>query len=99
MADPYQVLLSASAERTLKAIESKTDRRRIDAVLAVLDTVPEIGRNYDPLYEAARPSEPVLVFYAGNYGLYYQIDKPRHAVKVLFIEDQRRDPLARFSPS
>ena len=73
------------------------DRRRVDSVLTVLDTVPEIGRSYDPLYQAARPTEPVLVFYAGNYGLYHQIDEARRAVNVLFMEDQRRDPLARFS--
>ena len=80
----------------MASIESKADRKRIDKVLRVLDTVPGIGRAYDPLYEAAKPEEPVLVAYAGHYGIYYDVSDEHDEVHIYYIEDQRRDPLSRF---
>ncbi len=93
----YTVILSPTAEKAFKAVRSRADRRRIDGVLCVLDTVPGIGRDYDPIYEAAKPSEDVKVVYAGHFGIYYQIIESDNLVYVYYIEDQRRDPMKRFS--
>lgn len=93
---PYSVILAPTAEQALKAVDSKIDRMRIDRILRVLDTVPGIGRTYDPLYDAARPDGSVLVAYAGHYGIYYEASEKDRTVYVYYLEDQRRDPLARF---
>ena len=92
----YEVIIAPTAFETMASIESKADRKRIDKVLRVLDTVPGIGRAYDPLYEAAKPEEPVLVAYAGHYGIYYDVSDEHDEVHIYYIEDQRRDPLSRF---
>lgn len=77
-------------------IGSRVDKAKIDKVLCVLDTVPGIGRTYDPMYEAAKPDEPLMVVYAGHYDIYYEVSEERREVYIYFIEDQRRDPLTRF---
>lgn len=92
----YEVIISPSALKTMTRITSKADRARIDKVLCILDTVPGIGRTYDPLYEAAKPEEPVMVAYAGHYDIYYDVSDEYREVYVFSIEDQRRDPLSRF---
>ncbi len=92
----YTVILSPYAEDAIKAVRSRADRRRIDGVLCVLDTVPGIGRDYDPVYEAVKPPEDVKVAYAGHYGIYYEVVESNALVYVYYIEDQRRDPLNRF---
>lgn len=96
---PYEVVLSPVAEQVMWDVGSRDDRRRIDGVLTVLDTVPSIGRVYDPLYEAARPSEDVMVAYAGHCGIYYEVFEEARTVYVYYIEDQRRDPMPRFGSS
>ena len=48
------------------------------------------------MYEAAKPEEPVLVAYAGHYGIYYDVSDEHDEVHIYYIEDQRRDPLSRF---
>lgn len=92
----YQVILSPTAEQAMWNVASRADRKLIDGILTVLDTTPNIGRRHDPLYEAARPPEDVMVAYAGHYGIYYEIFEEDKTVYVYYIEDQRRDPLARF---
>lgn len=92
----YEVVIAPSALRKMAAIPSKADRRSVDKVICILDTVPDIGRKYDPLYEAARPEGDVMVVYAGHYGIYYEVLEEEKLVAVYHIEDQRRDPLKRF---
>lgn len=93
----YEVLLVPEAEAAYLAIASKADLAKVDSMLDVLDTVPGIGRAYDPLYEAARPNiDGLLVVHAGHLGIYYVVDENARKVVVLAIEDQRRNPLARF---
>ena len=96
---PYAVLLADEAVRAYSQVKAKDDLRHIDKVLDILDTVPEIGSPYDPVYEAARPPFEVRVAYAGHYGVYYRILEAARQVHVYFIEDQRRDPLSRFAES
>ena len=67
-----------------------------DGVL-LLTRNPELGRVYDPLYEAARPPMELRVIYTGHYGIYYTPDHERKLIRVHFIEDQRMDPASRFS--
>ena len=93
---PYEVLIAPVAVGALLSVSSKADRRGLDRVLLLLDTVPMIGRVYDPLYDAARPDGEVRVVYAGHYGVYYEVDEEALEVHVLYIEDQRRDPKRRF---
>lgn len=94
--DRYEVILSDAARAEYSNIASKRDFAKVDKVLQLLDTVPEIGRLYDHDYPAARPPFPMRVAYAGNYGIYYVIEEDSRRVAVLFIEDQRRNPLSRF---
>ena len=93
----FEVLLTPGAERAYRRITAKGDRVRVNRVLEVLDTVPYIGHRYDPLYDAARLPFEVLVAYAGRYGIHYVVEEELLQVRVYFIEDQRRDPLTRFS--
>jgi len=93
----YEVILSPTAIGAIRHVKSRADLRRIDGILLILETLPRIGRTYDPLYPAAKPPEPILVAYAGNYGIYYEIQEESKHVNVLFIEDQRRNPLKRFN--
>ncbi|MBC5585620.1 hypothetical protein H8S61_15650 [Eggerthella sp. NSJ-70] len=95
--ETYEVIISPTALEAISTIASRADRARIDKVLSILDTVPGIGRTYDPVYEAARPKEPVMVAYAGHYSIYYEVSDDRGEVHIYYIEDQRRDPLSRFS--
>lgn len=94
---PYEVLLTDTAKSSYGRIKSKKDSRRVDKVLNVLDTVPEIGRLYDPVYDAAKPPFDVRVVYAGHFGIYYRVLEDEAQVHIYYIEDQRRDPMERFS--
>lgn len=92
----YRVRLSQNAAMTYAAIPSKKDLARVNKVLDLLDTVPDIGHAYDPLYESAKPPFDLRVVFAGNYGIYYAVDEAAKAVDVFYLEDQRKDPLTRF---
>ena len=95
---PYHVLISDRASEALSSIRSKADARAVARVIDLLDTVPYLGRVYDPLYDAAHPDFETRVAYAGHCGVYYEvIEGEQREVHVLYIEDQRRDPLMRFS--
>ena len=94
----YEVLLTPEAESVYISITGKKASQELDAMLDALSTAPRIGRVYDPLYEAARPDiENLLVAYAAHFGIYYIVNEEDRRVLVLSIEDQRRDPLTRFS--
>lgn len=93
---PYEVILSPTAEIALMAIGSRADLRSVDNVLQALSITPGMGRTYDPLYEAAMPEEPIMVAYAGHFGIYYDVDERGLKVNVAYIEDQRTDPTRRF---
>ncbi len=93
---PYAIRLSELAKLAYRAIPSKRDFKKVQKMIHLLDTVPEIGRIYDPDYPAARPPFEMRVVFAGRYGIYYVVEEADSLVRVLFIEDQRRDPLNRF---
>lgn len=93
---PYEVRLSEAAEVMYRSLSSDKAFPKIRKMLDLLDTVPEIGRVYDPDYPAARPDMEMRVTYAERYSIYYVVEESAKLVRVLFIEDQRRNPLNRF---
>lgn len=92
----YAVKLTHEAMRASEFVKAKSDIAKIKKMLRLLDTVPEIGRVYDPDYEAATPPFQARVTYAGRYGIYYTVDEDAKVVTVFAIEDQRSNPLNRF---
>lgn len=92
----YKVRLSEAAEIIYRDLHGTKAFFKIKKIIETLDTVPEIGRVYDPNYPAARPPFEMRVTYAGRYGIYYIVEEEECLVRIMFIEDQRRDPLNRF---
>ncbi len=92
----YEVFMTESAKRTAASIVSRSDIAKISKMLRLLDVVPEIGRVYDPYYEAAQLPFEARVVHAGKYGIYYVVDDEKRTVIVFALEDQRRNPLNRF---
>lgn len=91
----YSVFLTKAAKASLPFIVAKSHRAKVRKMLQMIDTVPEMGRVYDPDYPATLPPFEVRVTYAGRYGIYYTINEDAQEVYVISIEDQRRDPLNR----
>ncbi len=94
--ESYDVHVGPLAAVVYESIPSKSDFAKVDKMLLLLDTVPYIGQVYDPDYPASRPPFQMRMVFAGRYGIYYVVDEAEKRVDVLFIEDQRRDPLNRF---
>ena len=92
----YAVELTHEAMRASQFVKAKSDIAKIRKMLRILDTVPEIGRVYDPDYGAATPPFQARVTYAGRYGIYYTVDEDAKVVTVFAIEDQRANPLNHF---
>ena len=92
----YDVRIVYPADVSLDAIPDAAFAEVDDRIL-LLARYPEMGRLYDPLYEAARVDAEMRVIYVGYYGIYYTVDRERQIVRVRFIEDQRMDPETRFT--
>lgn len=92
----YTVSMGPLAEAAASFVTAKKDIARVKKMLLLLDTVPYIGQVYDPDYPASRPPFQMRMVFAGRYGIYSVVDEAEKRVDVLFIEDQRRDPLNRF---
>lgn len=93
---PYRVVLTENAKLAKGYVHSRNDIEKIKKILRILDTLPEIGRVYDPDYEVMRLPFEVRVAHAGRYGVYYVVDEGEQTVIVFAIEDQRKNPLNRF---
>ena len=93
----YEVFMTQEAEEDYKRISRSSRFSRVDMMLDILEGFPGVGRVYDPQYEAADLPDNARVAYADIYGIYYLIDEAKRAVIVLAIEDQRSDPMLRFS--
>lgn len=94
----YTVIIAEQAERALLAISSAADFKRLEQSKDLFKTSPDIGRAYDPAYEAAQPPFACRQFSVPGtpYTYYYVIDHPEQTVFILEIADQRRDPARRF---
>lgn len=93
----YEVRLSNNALYVHLNITSETAAQKVEKVLELLQSFPELGHVYEPLYTAAQTPFTMRVIYAGTYGIYYDIDDAAQIVNIDFIEDQRRDPESRFT--
>lgn len=93
----YEVFMTREAEEDYKHISRSSRFSRVDMMLDILGGFPSVGRIYDPQYEAADFPDDARVAYADIYGIYYLIDEAKKTVTVLAIEDQRSDPMLRFS--
>ena len=93
------VAISQLAQEQLAAIPSDALYLQVKDAILRLAQFPGLGRVYDPEYEAARPPMSCRVMYAGRYGVYYTgFDAPgNEPLVILAVEDERRDPLRRFS--
>ena len=84
-------------------------RQRVETALAMalaidrqrdmLALFPEMGREYDPVYDAARLSVPCrwIAIPDTPFTIYYVIDYDADEVRVFYIEHQRMNPMGRFS--
>lgn len=95
--EAYGVSLTDEAFYTYASIPSERVFEHVGRKLELLGTTPELGRVYDPAYEAKRPPFACRVLYCEHYGIYYRVDDANRSVLVFAIEDQRRNPEARFS--
>ncbi len=93
----YEVLMTQEAEEDYRRVSRSSRFSRVDMMLDILGGFPGVGRVYDPQYEAADLPDDARVAYADIYGIYYLIDEAKRAVIALAIEDQRSDPMLRFS--
>lgn len=94
---PYGVVLTDEAFSAYAGLPTERLFKRVDHDLGLLEKTPYLGREYDPAYEAARPPFPCRVLYCGHYGIYYRVVEDARTVVVFAIEDQRRNPVERFS--
>lgn len=95
--DEYEVVLSNDALFVYLNMPFSADADAVDAKLELLARFPYLGRRYDPLYKAARPSFDVFVTLAGHYSIYYEVSEDTRTVSVAYLEDQRRNPANRFT--
>ena len=80
-------------------IESPRVLERIEQQKSMLEFFPEMGRTYQPDYEAAYPSVPCRWVTVPDtpFTLYYHFDEKAQKVVIFYIEHQRMNPLGRFS--
>lgn len=84
------ILENVYSERVALAIDRQRD---------MLALFPEMGREYDPVYDAARLSVPCrwIAIPDTPFTIYYVIDHDADEVRVFYIEHQRMNPMGRFS--
>ena len=79
-------------------ITSKRVYEQINQYREILSLFPDIGRKYDPLYDAARPPFDVwcIAIPSTPFMLYYKKDESNRTLVVFYIEHQRNNPYERF---
>lgn len=84
------ILENVYSERVAIAIDRQRD---------MLALFPEMGREYDPIYDAARLSVPCrwIAIPDTPFTIYYVIDHDADEVRVFYIEHQCMNPMGRFS--
>lgn len=83
----------------MEHVTSERVARKVFSYRELLETTPDLGRSYDPLYPAARPPFPCRVVSVPDtpFDLYYIKEEERRRIVVICLEFQRIDPHARFS--
>ncbi|WP_251212400.1 hypothetical protein [Adlercreutzia murintestinalis] len=98
--EPWSVVYTQYAiDFISEHVESKWVLQKILEYRTLLETVPDLGRSYDPDYPAARtpfacrelpvPDTP--------FTLYYLKEEEERRIVIFCVEYQRADPNARFS--
>lgn len=93
----YEVLLTDEAYLAYVALTSDRVFEHVTHSMELLEASPLLGQVYDPAYEAKRPPFSCRVLFCEHYGIYYLVDESELTIHIVAIEDQRRDPLNRFS--
>lgn len=93
----YAVVMTDEAFYAYSSISSDRVFNHVDHDLELLGTTPEMGRIYDPVYEACKPPFECRVFYCEYLGIYYRVNDETKEVVVFAIVDQRVGPNNRFS--
>lgn len=94
---PFDIEMTDEAVYAYSAVQPDEVYARIGSLIDFLAGHPYYGEEYDPAYEAARPPIDCRVFFCARYGVYYHVDEERRLITVLAIENQRRNPMNRFS--
>lgn len=93
----YEILLTDEAYLAYIALPSERIFDHITHNIGLLASSPLLGQVYDPAYDAKQPPFCCRVLFCEHYGIYYIVDDANLTIHVIAIEDQRRDPLNRFS--
>lgn len=99
-ADGMHVLFTESVRLfILENVYSERVASAIDRQRDMLALFPEMGREYDPSYEAAHFPVPCrwIAIPDTPFTIYYVIDYDADEVKVFHIEHQRMNPKGRFA--
>ena len=74
------------------------DYDRIEHSIDILATNPGLARDYDPVYEAARPPMPCLWYHVPRTAkdLYLIADEEATLLTFIFLVDARENPRHRF---
>lgn len=91
------VVLTDEAFYAYSTLQPERLFQHVDHDLELLESFPDLGRTYDPVYPAAKLPSACRVLYCEHMGMYYRVDTTMRELTVLAIEDQRQDPLNRFS--
>lgn len=92
----YELLLADEAFCAYVSLPSDSLFARVDYDLDLLRSFSELGKKYDPAYDAARPSFDCGVLCCGQCGIYCRVDDGSRRVVVFVTVDQRRNPKTRF---
>ena len=100
MPEAWKVLYAKSALRFIEEnVWSERVLRKIFDCRELLESMPDLGRPYDPAYPAARPPFPCreIVIPDTPFSLHYIKQEETRQIVILCLEFQRVDPNARFS--
>lgn len=95
--DRYTVVLTDEAFYAYSTLQPERLFQHVDHDLELLESFPNLGRTYDPAYPAAQLPFVCRVLYCEHMGIYYRVDATMRELTVLAIEDQRQNPMSRFS--
>lgn len=96
----WKVAYTQSAIRFIgDNVESERIARKIFAYRELLESFPDLGHAYDPIYPAAKPPFPCRALSVPDtpFTLYYLKDEDAHRIIIFCVDFQRADPNACFS--
>lgn len=100
MAEKWSVFYTQRAiDFIIDNVDSERVANKIFKYRELLESMPDLGRFYDPEYPAARPPFPCRCIAVSDtpFAIYYIKEEEARRVVIFCIEYQRVDPHARFS--